>query len=1488
MEIENSEVLVGQTLRGYDVETLIAQGGFGQVYRAAQPSLDRTVAIKVILPQYANQESFVRRFEYEAQLIARLEHPFIVPLYDYWRDPSGAYLVMRYMRGGSLLDLVEKRPLSLATASRMLDQLAAALTTAHRGGIIHRDMKPANVLLDDEDEPNAYLADFGIAKRLHEYADDDEDRFGSPAYVAPEQVSGSMLSAQTDIYSLGIILYEMLTGALPFIAPSQTLMLEQQLTAEVPSLRNVRPDLPEEVNFVIRRATQKQPRDRYPDAMSLADDFRRLIQIHGGSDSPSQAQSIQSGGKAKNTLEMNTVVLNIAAVGQKNPYKGLFAFQEPDAIDFFGRESVVTRLVGRLRKEGIQSKFLALIGPSGSGKSSVVRAGLLPALRRGVVPNSNKWLFATIVPGAQPFVQLQDALLKIAVSEPRHSLDNLRSQPETLAMILEDILPQGNAEFVLVIDQFEELFSNEVDEAQRAAFLKLLTVNIRNPKARLRIIVTLRADFYDRPLVYPAFGEIIGECTEVVPVMSAADMENAITRPAARLQVAFEQGLPAQIIQDVSTQLGALPLLQFALTELFEKRNGKTITMRMFDEMGGVFGSLARRAEEIYAELSAKEKDIARWMFVHLVNTGENSEDTRRRVRVLQLMYAISDRATFEKVSETFAKARLLTFDRDPTTRVPTIEIAHEALIRSWERLRSWLDEDRDKLRLHQRLGAAAAEWVQGGRASGYLAREARLAQFEPLLTAKDVQLSDEERAYLVSSMGQRQRDKQRDQRIRIALASIAGIALLAAIIAFILRADAATARDQFDSEARISRSRELAVQSIQNERRVDLSLLLSLESLRSANTFEARSSLLSALQYSPHLESFLYGSTDWVRAVAISPDGGSVLAASRDNQLYWWNTANPQEQQGLQGHTDWVNTVAFSPDGQYFASAGNDDTIILWDMISKSRIGEPLSGHTDNIWSIAFTPDSTQIASVGEDGSLRLWDVNTRQPIGDPYFVDVDNPIALYAVAISPNGEQIVVGAADNNAYIWDITTDEASAQPMIGHGNWVMALAFNPDGRLLASGALDGEVRLWDVQSLESLANLRGHTQGIRAIAFSPTGDLIASGSADNTVRLWDAQSGAPAATPFLGHTDEVWGVAFSPNGETLVSGSQDALVGRWNITPRLIGAAYTATSPLSTVGYHSASQTLIAAQINDGVNGASLLVWREGAQTPETLAAEADIITSLATFPNQAAFVMVDTNGALTKWDIMTGASSVLTQLDFLPYIVAISADGAKIVVGGDQSDVGQAIRLFDADGAELPLSITLDAEAIYSMAFSSDSARLVIGDSNGNISVWDASTGAAIVTPLFAHDEGVSTLAFSADGMFLASGGRDNRIQLWDANTWQASRPPLTGHTDRLSAVAFNTDGTVLASASEDSTVRLWDLNTGQELSFLGHTDWATGVVFVPDTQRIVSSGRDGNLIFWDLDTDTWQTQACSIANRQLTPSEWARYFGGEPERATCSP
>jgi hypothetical protein len=541
--------LIGKTLRGYELLDLIGTGGFGAVYRARQQIVDREVAVKVILPEYANSPAFVRRFETEAQFIARLEHPHIVPLFDYWRDADGAYLVMRYVRNGSLKRAVAEQPFTLEQTARALDQITAALSLAHRQGVVHLDIKPDNLLLDVDG--NFYLTDFGIARAVGTDPHDTGERrvSGTIAYAAPEQLQSRRLSQQADIYSLGLILFEMLTGEHPFAGMSITQMIMAHLAQSLPTLTDHQPDLPRRINDIIQRATAKDPAFRYDDVRQIFLDFQVAI----------ERQSTHL------TAENLTALAEI-----KNPYQGLRPFEEADAAMFFGRGTVVASMVQRIA----MTRFLAAVGASGSGKSSVVNAGVLPALRHDALPGSSSWFIAQMLPGNAPFVNLAAVLSSLATRPIPSILGTLRDDVTGLANVVRHLLPHDEeGDLLLVIDQFEELFT-QTAETNREPFLNMLHHAVTQPDSRLRVLVTLRADFYDRPLQYPEFGALIQQHTEVVLPLSTTELEEAIVGPAEKVGMSVDAELTATIVADVREEPGALPLLQYALTEVFERREG--------------------------------------------------------------------------------------------------------------------------------------------------------------------------------------------------------------------------------------------------------------------------------------------------------------------------------------------------------------------------------------------------------------------------------------------------------------------------------------------------------------------------------------------------------------------------------------------------------------------------------------------------------------------------------------------------------------------------------------------------------------------------------------------------------------------------------------------------------------------------------------------------------------------------------------------------
>ena len=552
------------------------------------------------------------------------------------------------MRGGSLAETLRHGPRNLAPALRLLDEVGRALGYAHRRGVIHRDLKPGNVLLDEEG--NAYLTDFGIAVRT-------TDAAGVPittslAYLPPEESRGEVLTSQADIFSLGVLTFHLLTGIQPSVRP-------------LPLIGDPRPGLPPELGEVLARATDDRPANRY----ERVGDFLRAVRRTVGADVVAIAEVDE-----QTTGE-------VAAI--RNPYKGLRSFTETDALDFHGRASLIDHLLEAVRTHPL----VAVVGPSGSGKSSVVRAGLVPVVRSGGLAGSRGWLITDMFPGSHPFEELEAALLRVAVEHPPDLIDDLTADERGLLRVIKQILPADDSRLLLIIDQFEELFSMVASEETRRLFLDSLLTVASDQRSRVKVVLTMRADFFDRPLEHPEFGDLVvagdGRCH--CPDRGGAGPGHS--RPGSGVGVELEPGLVGEMIHEVEGQPGALPLLQYALTELFKRREGNLLTAHAYRATGGVLGALGRRAEELYEELSPQAKEAARQLFLRLVTVDELSGDTRRRVRRTELKGLSVDQGALDAVLHQFGSFRLLSYDRDPVSRGPTVEVAHEALLREWGRL---------------------------------------------------------------------------------------------------------------------------------------------------------------------------------------------------------------------------------------------------------------------------------------------------------------------------------------------------------------------------------------------------------------------------------------------------------------------------------------------------------------------------------------------------------------------------------------------------------------------------------------------------------------------------------------------------------------------------------------------------------------------------------------------------------------------------------
>ncbi|MFI1645656.1 hypothetical protein ACH4XT_01735 [Streptomyces avidinii] len=1151
---------------------------------------------------------------------------------------------------------------------------------------------------------------------------------------------------------------------------------------------------------------------------------------------------------------------------QGAPYAGLSAFQPEDSDRFFGRE----RLTGEVLAQVRERRFLAVFGPSGSGKSSLLRAGLVARAR------ASGWPVMLFTPGPHPVEECAIRLAALTGEPPGALLAELRGDPATLHLRIRQATVDRapDIDTLIVVDQFEEVFTLCRDRDERDAFIALLIAAGTAATGRTRVVLGVRADFYGHCVQDPHLVEAMRDAQIAVGPMSSQELREAITRPAVLAGCTVTGPLLAAVVADATGQPGALPLVSHAMVETWRRRSGSRLTLDGYQAAGGIQHALAQTAEAAYLALSPVQRDLARSLFLRLTALGDGTEDTRRRIARDEPDPG-PDTAL---VLESLAGHRLVTLDQE------CVEITHEAIIRCWPRLRGWLTEDRERLILHRQLTDATADWEAQDRDPHTLYRGARLAAVQDLAAADGIRLTSRERCFLDASRdvqaGETAAVRRRTVRLR-QLVALLTVLVVVAVTAGLLAVGSRTSAVQ---QRNVAIARKAAADAAEiRQQNPALAAQLNLAAYRLAATDDVRDQLMSTF-------------------------------------------ASPYTSR-LTGHTSDVVSISFAPESTVLATASWDRTVRLWDVGNAHRPVQLAA--LEQPWrmlAVAFGQRGRVLAAASER-SVRLWDVADRRAPVELAALP-EQPAGPTWVAFRPDGEAVATGHTDGATRLWNVHDPRHPRllATLPGHTGPVTSVVFGPDGRTLASTG-DTTARLWDVTDPGSPRErdvLRGHTDTVASVAFGPDGRTVATGSWDHTVRFWDIGSTPRTRPPAVlpGHPTIVWSVAFAPDGRTLVSVGGSTLF--WALTdpahPQRVasvpGGAYQAAfSPDSrtlansdrlldlrdlSVGNHDDVVTSLAyapgGQLlaSAGWDGTARLWQVTGGRAlwpRAVLRGHTGFVRSVAFGPGGRTLVTASEDATVRIWDVSDPRR---------PRIASVISPGAGEVGGAGFGPGGRllvvwaqrATGLWDLTdpGDPRPLGRIAEGGPDVTMASIRPDGRTLVTSTgeSGSLRFWDIRdprNPRELPSPL--RSDPLTAGVFSPDNRSLAAFHRTDRT-VWLIDISDVGHPARTmrlpGSGSWLYALAFSADGHRLAGGAADGRVPLWNVNDAAPPTALprltvlaGRSSPVPAVAFGPHGNTLATGGNDFTIRLWDTNPDRVAARVCDSAYPRITRAEWTRYF-----------
>ncbi len=1538
----------------YEPLDVVGRGGEGEVIRALDHLHGRRVALKV--RPVADEDSRTHLLSEARVLLSLSPHPGLPLVREDFFVDERYVIAMDWIEGTDLQALLdaEGRPgLDPALAIDYLEQAAEALEHLHTHDppVVHGDVKPANLILTSSGR--VVLVDFGLSST----PSDELRRAGTAGYVAPEVAAGDTPTPAADVYALAATAVALLAGEAPSDGPPTWGTIEPERVAALE--RIVRPNLaidPERRDtsaaVFVARLRRWWGADLPTGSVTLVvadvdssaegeDAIDELVRMHGGhrvapfDDGPhvvaftssedgfataralaarvgsrvgvATGDAVPRAGRYEGELagaaarrlvlaEPRQVVVDDAVARQLGdrlprdlalaelpgglgeeerswalvgpglavppqadvcPYRGLMAFQTEDGDLFFGREEIVETAV----EEILASGFLAIVGASGSGKSSLARAGLVPGFLR-----AREGPAAVITPGADPEVSLGGAL--------------------------------GGRPSIVVVDQLEEAFTLHADDAARDRFFAAL-VDLHE-SGSTAVAVTLRADFYGRCAEYPRLATLVAAHQRLLGPMQSDELRRAIEGPARAAGLRLDPGLVETLLGDVAGEPGGLPLLSHALYESWVRRDGRVLTIEGYAAAGGVRSAIAHTAEHVYQDCSHDERVVMRRMFLRLTELGETTDDTRRRVPLAELLPGDED------VLERLARSRLVVVGDD------SAEIAHEAVIREWPRLREWLEEDREALQTLRQLSRAARTWDGEGRDEADVYRGARLAAALELRQGEHP-LSGVERDYLGASEDLQDRElittRRRARRLRMLLAGVAA-ALVAALIA---GGFALVQRGSARRTATVAQAGRLAAQSREAAgAHPDLALLLALEAGNLDDSVDSRGALIGALEHGSRIRAWLQGFDTPVNAAAFSPDG-KLLATVTQRGTTLWDTATWKPVgaplRSTQGRGEGLD---FSPDGQLLAIA-DEAKVELWDVSMRTKVRalpDPAAATSDDpaLAGVRFSPDGTVVAAGGvESNHVTLWNVASGRVIGRPIITHPPGE-GSQSISFSPDSKRIAVPGTPGTVVIWDVASGQRVGRPLVVGDAPVEGAIFGKDGRTLITTDDSGALSVVYVRSGRLVGTpLSAGNEVLDSLDLSPDGRLVAAASFNGSVYVWDTKTGTSYGSPLTADASPVSDVVFSPDGRTLVSTHlRSAVV--WDLSGgHVLGEPVGGAADMATgFAFGPDGTKLVAGQL-DG----DTIVYDAATRREEVRLEGDSVVGGVAVHPDGKLVAVGTIDGSVRFFDPGSGAS-VGAPLDLgksAVWQVAFSPDGRLLAVAVDPNGVNGftaqkhqgEVQLWDvATRRPVGRPIVPGAGSVLSLAFSGDGNLLATG-SAGRLDLWDTASQTHVGKPMTVADDAFLSVALDPAGRFVAAGEAVAPVRVWHVADQQPASPPLSGHPGFVTGAAFRPDGGLLATSDLFGGTRLWDPATGLAygdelisprpkslepnvpLPFLGLRN-----AFSPDGRRLAAASGYGRAMIWDVDPAVWPERACAIVGRNLSREEWALYLPpGTPYRTTCS-